>query len=405
MNDQGVRITTPEDLARGDSITEKTLAPAATIGNVAAASRQFAEVKGAIQLAREFPRDEIQAFKRMRRTCSRAAFADDALYAFPRGDSIVSGASIRLIEELVRCYRNIDYGFRIMEMRDDRSLVEAFAWDVENNIKARREFWVLHIRETKSGSYPLTSPRDIYELCANMAQRRVRACVEEMLPVDLLEESKILCKKAMAGGDTLPLGDRVRNMVVAFSEIGVDEDMLEQRLGHPLKAVVVEELPKLKQVYNSIKDGLAKREDFFTVPGVDAPAKDSSNEQKKQEPTQGAGNGKTEMTAEERAILEKAKQKTQTKKGAAQEPDSDGDIVDPESGECTPAEPGGMTAEDIAEAERLEREEAEAFERDRAALDEVADHETQDTGGNQNGAQEPAEAPAKGKRKPRALNK
>jgi len=111
------------------------------------------------------------------------------------------------------------------------------------------------------------------------------------------------------------------------------------------------------------------------------------------------------MTAEERAILEKAKQKTQTKKGAAQEPDSDGDIVDPESGECTPAEPEGMTAEDIAEAERLEREEAEAYEAEQAALNGEKDDAAQDTGGNQNGAQEPAEAPAKGKRKPRALNK
>jgi hypothetical protein len=257
-----IKIVTPELLA--EQAETAMVRNDAGASNVSAAARQFAEVKGAIQLAREFPREELAAFKQMRRTCSRPAFADEALYAYPRGGKMITGASIRLIEELVRAYHNIDYGFRILESREDASLIEAFAWDVENNIKARREFWVQHIRETSQGNVALKNPRDIYELCANMAQRRVRACVEEIIPIDLIEEAKALCHKTMKiGSNGMPFQDRVREMVLAFDEYGVSRDMIEQYLGHPVEAMIVEEMPKLKQAYQALKTSMATRDEIF----------------------------------------------------------------------------------------------------------------------------------------------
>jgi hypothetical protein len=378
---QGINVSTPESLAaQHQGVAESALSTSdATVSNVAAAARQFAEVKGAIQLAREFPRNEIEAFKKMRRTCTRPAFADDALYGYPRGDTMVTGASIRLIEELVRAYRNIDYGFRIMEMKDDRSLVEAFAWDVENNIKARREFWVLHIRETKSGNYPLTSPRDIYELCANMAQRRVRSCIEEMLPIDLLEEAKYLCKKTMAdGGDGMPFEDRVRNMVIAFGEYGVSEEMIEEFLGHPLEAMVIEEMPKLKQAHNAIKSGMARREEFFSIPKnqktVKAPVKKDDD-----------------ISDAEREILKKADDKLKAKRARSasekQQPDADGEVVDPDSGEVTSAEPGDPSPEEIAQIEAEEKAESDAYRAEQEALGAADDDAPDGRGESKNDQQ------------------
>ena len=356
-NQENIKVHTPESLAQDENVAEAPLVPAATIGNVAAASRQFAEVKGMIELARMFPRNENDAFKHMRRVCKRPRFADDSLYAFPRGDKIVSGPSIRLIEALVRGFRNIDYGFRIMEMRDDRSLVEAFAWDTENNIKARREFWVMHIRETKSGNYPITSPRDIYELCANMAQRRVRACVMEMLPVDLIEEAIQIVKKTMAGGDGMPFEDRVRNMVLAFGELGVSEKMIEGFLGHSLKAIVVEEMPRLRQVCNSIRDGLAKRDDFFDVPPPSADIPEPKDKATKTEVVPGDS-----MSDEDRAVLEKAKKKMEDKRAeeTKQEPESvnegaDDTVSEPADGNGKP-----MSQEEMEEIQAREKAEYEA---------------------------------------------
>jgi len=399
---QEVKVSTPESLAE-NGVAEAPLAVNATVSNVAAAARQFAEVKGAIQLAREFPRNEVQAFKDMRRVCSRASFAEEALYAFPRGNKIVTGAGIRLVEELVRAYRNIDYGFRIMEIREDRSLVEAFAWDVENNIKARREFWVLHIRETKAGNYPVSGPRDTYELCANMAQRRVRACVEQMLPIDLLEDAKRLCKKTMEGGDGMPFEDRVREMVLSFDELGISAEMIEGHLGHSLKAMVIEQLPKLRQIFNSIKGGLARREDFFDVPppSADIPPPKGNGSAPKADDGPASDAATEDMSEEDRAVLEKAKKKLEDKRSRANKhtgvrepilkPNDKGEVIDPNTGEVLNETPP-MTEEEMAEIQAREAAEYEAEQKERA--EEEAPEEL------------PLGAPkARAPRKPRATKK
>jgi len=407
MSDDDVKVSTPESLAAETSAAENALAPAPTAMNVAIASRQFAEVKGMIQLARDFPRDETLAFKHMQRVCRRKRFADDALYAFKRGDKIVSGPSIRLIEALVQGYRNIDYGFRIMEVRDDRSLVEAFAWDTENNIKARREFWVMHVRETKNGNYPITSPRDIYELCANMAQRRTRACIEEMLPVDLIEEAKETIKQTIKGGDGKPFEDRVRSLILLFDEVGVSLDMLEEFLGHSIKALVIEEFPRLRTIYNSIKNGVAGREQFFRVPPPSSTIAEPrvketpKSPEAKPEPPQGAESTEPQastgegMSAEDKAILEGAQKRAQAKavqdkatSGAKPEPaseakdepqaDADGDVVDETTGEVLSegpgeSEPKPMSQEEMEAIQRAEAEEYEAAQHQREGVKDPTD--------------------------------
>lgn len=341
MNDE-IKIETPESFAQ-NGITEAPIVAANSIGNVSAASRQFAEVKGMIELARLFPRDDVDAFKKMKTFCARPKFADGALYAYPRGGEVVSGASIKLIEALAKAYRNLDYGFRVMEMRGDKSLVEAFSWDMEDNVRVRREFWVVHERETKSGNYQIKSHRDTYELIANMAQRRVRACLEEVLPVDLVEEAKYLCKKTMAGGGDMPFNDRVREMLLSFDEVGVSVQMIESFLGHNKEAIVVEEFPKLRQVFNSIKNGIAKREDFFDVPPPSGEIPDpvSRNEEKTED-----------------------------------EKDSNTDkeeVIDEETGEVLQQEntqKDEMTEEEIAEIEEEERKQYEQEQSHRAVVEQ-----------------------------------
>ncbi len=399
---QEINVSTPESLAQSGSVAEAPLATSdATVSNVAAAARQFAEVKGAIQLAREYPRNEADAFKSMRRTCERSWFADNALYGFPRGKkpdgspNIVSGASIRLIEELVRAYRNIEYGFRIMEMRDDRSLVEAFAYDVENNTRVRREFWVLHVRETKAGNFPISSPRDIYELCANMSQRRVRSCVEQMLPVDLLEEAKSICKKTMArGGDGIPFKDRVRNMVVEFGEYGISQDMIEEFLGHTIDVMIIEEMPKLKQIFRSIKDKAASREDFFNVPEagfVPEPIpKKKSKEDTKPVPADEHDSKAKPISKKEadRKALEEMKKNTEAKRAKMdsegtsdpnpppkpKKPPVEEEKVDPETGEVLTG--NTMTVEEMEQIKAEEQAEYEAGKKKNGTGEEEEENET-----------------------------
>src|ERR1700747_3455088 len=86
--------------------TEQTseLAPTAS-----AAEKQF-EIQSAIIIARRFPRNEDQAFEKLMRACRRLSFAEDAAYAFPRGDQKVEGPSVNLAREAARVWGNIRHG-------------------------------------------------------------------------------------------------------------------------------------------------------------------------------------------------------------------------------------------------------------------------------------------------------
>ena len=140
-------------------------------------SRQTQEVQGQIVMAKRFPRDEIAARNRILTACQRKRLAEQAEYEYKRGTSKVTGTSIRLAEAMAQNWGNMDFGYVELERRSGESVVMAQAWDLETNTRQTRTFTVPHIRETKNGSYPLTSDRDINEMVSNQAARRVRACI------------------------------------------------------------------------------------------------------------------------------------------------------------------------------------------------------------------------------------
>lgn len=220
------------------------------------------EVQAMVIMAKRYPRDENVAFEKIRKSCMRPFLAEQAVYAYPRGKEVVTGPSIRLAEVLAQNWGNLAFGIKEVSQENGVSLAKAYAWDLETNVMVEKEFHVPHKRYTKSGTYALTDPRDIYELVANNGARRLRACILGVVPGDIAEAAVEECKKTMAGGKE-PLADRVRKLVAAFSEFGINVEHIEKRLNHKLEAIIEAELVTLRAVYKSLKDGMAKREDFF----------------------------------------------------------------------------------------------------------------------------------------------
>lgn len=227
-------------------------------------SRSVAEAQAAMVVARMSPRSEENAYMKIMRACKRKSLAEGAKYAFRRGGTLVTGASIRLAEVMAQSWGNTTYGFRELARQGDTSEVEAFCWDLETNTRVTRTFQVRHYRDTKKGSQKLTAERDKYEHVASQAQRRVRACILEIIPGDIVDAACDQCDKTIAS-DGRPLEDRVRDMLMAFSEYGITKEMIEGRLSHKLTAIVPQELVQLTQIYRSIKDGVAPREEFFNL--------------------------------------------------------------------------------------------------------------------------------------------
>lgn len=228
-------------------------------------SRAITEAQGKLMLAKQFPRDENEAFSKVMESCKRGGMAQQAIYSFPRGRETVSGPSIRLVEEIARCYGNIEYGLRELSNVGGESEMEAYAWDLQTNTVSSQKFKVKHIRDKRGGGQQLTDQRDIYEITANMGARRLRARMLAILPPDIVESAVEECRKTMAGQNDKPMADRIRDLLQAFSRLSVTKEMIETRLEHDVKAIDESEIADLRGIYNSIKNSQSGREDWFTV--------------------------------------------------------------------------------------------------------------------------------------------
>lgn len=229
-------------------------------------SRQAQEVQVAMLAAKKFPRDQVVAYNNILRACQRKKLAESSMYEYPRGGEKIVGPSIRLAEAIAQNWGNIDFGFMELEQRNGASQVMAYAWDLETNARQTKLFSVSHIRHTRKGDYPLTDPRDIYEAVANQAARRVRACILGIIPGDVVEAAVEQCSNTLRNGYKEPLVDRVRKMARAFeNEFSVTLPMLEKFIGCKCDAFSENDFVRLKRVYVSLRDNMAKREDYFEI--------------------------------------------------------------------------------------------------------------------------------------------
>lgn len=245
--------------------------------------RAIAEVQAALVIAKQFPRNPIDAYDRVMNACQRPGLAQSAVYSYARGGSSISGPSIRLAEMLAQNWGNIQYGIRELSSENGESTVEAFAWDVETNTRQTKVFQVPHIRYTKSGSKKLTDPRDIYELVANNGARRLRACILGVIPGDVVDAAVDQCEKTIhASADTSPEG--VQKLIAAFEQFGVTKDDIEGFIQRRVDAITPANVVSLRKIFTSLRDGMSSAKDWFKnaktvdVAQVEAPKPTLSDE-------------------------------------------------------------------------------------------------------------------------------
>jgi hypothetical protein len=227
-------------------------------------ARAAQEVQAMCAIAQRFPRDLTQCYVATMKELERFSLAKVSLYAYKRGKGTVSGPTIRLVEVVARNFRNLKYGFREMTRRDGVSDCEAFCWDLEANNFKLIPFQVRHIRDTQQGGKPVTDERDIYELVANFGTRRMRNCIQAMIPSYMMEDFIAKVGETIAIGEkSIPLEQRVNKMVLAFdAEFKVSKEMIEKKYKHKIEQINKDEFVELFAIYNSLKEG-APREEFF----------------------------------------------------------------------------------------------------------------------------------------------
>ena len=249
----------------------------------AMAARTVAEIQAQVFMAKQFPRDENQARARILRACQRPGLASKAIYTYPKGGQRVSGPSIRLAEAMAQAWGNLDFNTVILEQRENESVCLSYCWDVETNTRASRSFIVPHKIQTKNGEKVLTDPREIYELAANQGAWRLRACILSIIPGDIVDEAIEECNETLRGNTKRPLIDRLRELTDLFmAAFSVPVKSIEQYFGYPLENFTEIDGANLQGIYVALRDGAAKREDYFKLPKVagaeDEPAPEKADE-------------------------------------------------------------------------------------------------------------------------------
>jgi len=235
--------------------------------------RAVAEALGKLKGAREYRRSLKVVEADIKFACAKRSLADAAFYTYGRGGAAVTGPSIRLAEELARCWGNIEYGIRELSRQGDRSEMEAYCWDLETNTISSQKFSVRHFRDTSSGGKVLTTERDIYEVTANMGGRRLRARILAVLPKWYSDLAVEECRRTLSGENkatdekVVPLADRIKNMAARFAKYGVKPEDIEARAGKKMAALTSEDLIELQGVFNSLREGNSTKEELFAPAG------------------------------------------------------------------------------------------------------------------------------------------
>jgi hypothetical protein len=226
-------------------------------------TRAVQEAQAQFVIAKRFPRSELTSERKIIEACKRPSLAEVAEYSYSRGGSKIRGASIRLAETMARYWGNIRYGFRELSQASGVSEVQAYALDMETNTFQERVFHVRHVRYSKGGVTKLNDPRDIYELIANQASRRIRACILALIPGDVQDAALEQCNRTLAGAGDTPLKDRLKRMIEAFGELGVTQAMIETKFQRKAEAIDEYQLRDLRAIYNSLRDGMSSIEQNF----------------------------------------------------------------------------------------------------------------------------------------------
>ena len=253
--------------------------------------RAIAQVQAKVIMARKFPRSPAACFENIREACRNLSLAEAAFFSFPRGGEVVHGPTIRLAEELASIWGNIEISVIELSRREGETELQASAWDLESNVSSSVNFTVKHALDLKSGSKELTAQRDISDLTANVAARKLRGRILSILPEALVSAAVDMCRDTLARSISADLADKRAAIVAHLRKMGITERAICVRFSvDKVEKLDARAVSSLASIARTIKAGEASAAEIFeqgiTAEDV-ARRKQERPQEKPQEPAQG----------------------------------------------------------------------------------------------------------------------
>lgn len=250
--------------------------------NDAVVAAEIAKVQAQCVLAYQNPRKMLNVENKINSICESLYLAKEAEYEYTRGGQRITGPTIKLMSAIAQCYGNVTSGWKEISRTKDKAKVLAWAWDIENNYKYDLEFEVSLYRESKGSKTLLTSDRDIYEIIANNAARRVRKCIESVIPRYLIDMALEKCQTTI--NSKIDIKSELKkciNWLKSYQNINLEE--IEDKLGMKYDAFGKVQYTTIVKWCNALKDGTTRKEDLFPSKETKHQDISSVNENQKQE--------------------------------------------------------------------------------------------------------------------------
>jgi hypothetical protein len=315
--------------------------------SAAVAARATAAIQARYVMAFQRPRNMDQVRLDVMSECDRPRFAEVARYSLPRSGKAITGWTIRFVEAVVRCMKNLSPEVTTLYDDPSKRIVRCSVVDLESNVEWAQEITIektVERRELKEGQIPLGQRRNSYgdivyvvpttdddfrQKEGAAVSKTLRTLGLRLIPGDILDEAEkrvLLTMKREGAAD--PAAARKR-LVDAFAGIGVRPDQLVEYLGgRPLDGITDDERIELQGVFAAMKEGERWADLIKVSPhrGTEAEEKDDrlKNVQKK--------------VQEKVAGMRQKKAQKPTKNGAAAAPKSDPGTASPPAQDQPPAD-------------------------------------------------------------------
>lgn len=248
---------------------------------VAAAEAVKARIQSMYLMAYHNPRNPDQARDSILRACKRTAFAEKVEFSKPVGGRSIKGPSVRFAETALKEWGNVLTETQIIYEDDMTRRSKVFCTDLQTNVTYSKEIVVTKTVERKKP----TEDREVLATRTNIKGEKVyivRATEDEMqnkesaliskafrneglrlIPTDIVEEALDTARQTLKSRDEKDPDASKRQMLDAFSSIGVRPKEIEAYLKHSLDSIVPAELSTLRAMYRAIKDGEATWKEYM----------------------------------------------------------------------------------------------------------------------------------------------
>ena len=248
---------------------------------VAAAESVKARIQAQYLVALSHPRSYDQSRFRVMEACRRPAFADKVEYKKPVGKTTITGPSIRFAELALREWGNIDYANTVIYDDEMNRRINIVITDLETNTTFSSSIQITKTVERKDNKgrdviserinsygekiYIVKATEDeVLTKQAAMISKALRNEGLRLIPQEIIEEAIDIARLTQQKDVSSNMDEARKKISDAFGGLGIQPKHLEEYLGHPMAMCVPAEITDLRAIFNAIKNGEAKWNDFVS---------------------------------------------------------------------------------------------------------------------------------------------